>query len=289
MWVYILIFVLLILLIIYVIFESRGYRTVTYNINSEDYKGAPLRFVFLADLHNVVYKPDNKPLLDTIDELKPDFIVFGGDMVTSGWDISFDYSKTLEFISALTKKYSVYYAPGNHEEKFDWERYRFPTQYDDLIKALSEYGVNYLDNEEILIPEHNLRIYGLRLSHKYYAKFKKMYLEDDYLSNIFGQVDPENFSVLIAHNPEFFDTYSKWGANLVLSGHVHGGIVSLPFIGGIIAPGIKLFPQYDAGLFYKNDSLMVLTRGIGYHCIPVRIRNKAEVVCINLQGDCDES
>ena len=55
-------------------------------------------------------------------------------------------------------------------------------------------------------------------------------------------------NVLLAHNPVYFDTYAAWGADLTLSGHLHGGIVRLPLLGGVISPQMKLFPDYTRSL-----------------------------------------
>lgn len=292
MWIIILLIILFIALITFVIIESSGFKKVYYNISSEDYNGNPVKICFMADLHNKVFGNNNSPLLEAIDEYNPDIVILGGDMITSGWDVSFDYSSTVDFIGKLSSQYPVYYAPGNHEEKFDRDRKKFPKEYSDFINKINEMGIVFLDNEDAVVDKFGLHIYGLKLPHKYFKKFRKLKLEENFLVNTLGTADDNNFSVLIAHNPEYFPDYSEWGAKMVLSGHVHGGIISLPGIGGVISPGIKLFPKYDAGLFYENDSLMVLTRGIGSHGIPIRVWNKAEIVCITLEGaegECDES
>lgn len=280
----ILIVLLLIAIICFVIIESIGFKKVYYNISSEDYHGKPIKIVFLADLHNNNYGNDNDRLIASIDNFNPDIVVFGGDMVTSGWDINFDFSHTLVFIDNLSKKYPIYYAPGNHEERFEFFKDRFPNEYDVLVNSLEKSGVHYLDNNDVFLSDFGINIYGLKLPLECYKKFKKSKVDCNLIDECLGRVDKNVFSLLIAHNPEFFSEYAKWGANLVLSGHVHGGIVSLPLIGGVIAPGLKLFPKYDAGLFYEGESLMVLTRGIGSHSMPIRIRNKAEIVCIKLEG-----
>lgn len=60
-------------------------------------------------------------------------------------------------------------------------------------------------------------------------------------------------NVLLAHNPVYFDTYAAWGADLTLSGHLHGGIVRLPLLGGVISPQMKLFPDYTRGCYTKEN------------------------------------
>ena len=102
------------------------------------------------------------------------------------------------------------------------------------------------------------------------------------MANKLGNPDRDRYSILLAHNPEHFQAYVSWGADLILSGHVHGGIIRLPFLGGVVSPAMKLFPKYDGGLFSQGNSHMVLSRGLGTHTIPVRINNKAELVVVEL-------
>lgn len=102
------------------------------------------------------------------------------------------------------------------------------------------------------------------------------------MRRLLGRPDPEKFSLLIAHNPDFFETYADWGADLVVSGHVHGGLMRLPVLGGVISPAIRLFPAYDGGEFRKGKAAMILGRGLGTHTLPIRIFNPGELVVIDL-------
>ena len=81
----------------------------------------------------------------------------------------------------------------------------------------------------------------------------------------------------------YFPAYAEWGADLVLSGHVHGGIMRLPLLGGVISPTLRLFPRYDGGLFQEGGSTMILGRGLGSHTIPIRIFNPGELVVVELE------
>ena len=69
----------------------------------------------------------------------------------------------------------------------------------------------------------------------------------------------------------------------MLSGHVHGGIMRLPVLGGVLAPSLRIFPKYDGGLFRSGKSVMILSRGLGSHTIPIRIFNPGELVCVDLK------
>ena len=86
----------------------------------------------------------------------------------------------------------------------------------------------------------------------------------------------------MAHNPDYFEEYAAWGADLVLSGHVHGGMMRLPILGGVVSPAFKLFPKYDGGLFQQGKSTMILSRGLGMHTIPIRIFNPGELILLKI-------
>ena len=90
------------------------------------------------------------------------------------------------------------------------------------------------------------------------------------------------YEIMIAHDPFYFDAYAETDADLILSGHVHGGIMRLPLLGGVISPRLQLFPKYDGGKFEKNNTTMILSRGLGCHTLPIRIFNPGELICLTL-------
>lgn len=283
MWYLLLILAVLILLIIYVIKQSSGYRVVNYEIVSDKLNTDEVKLVLLTDLHNKEYGEENDILISEIDAIAPDFVVFGGDMITSGLDFSYDYSKTLRFMEKLSKKFKVYYGPGNHEEHLREDVSKFGSQYDKFVDSLSKMGIRFLSNESCYIDEYGIRIFGLDLPHYYFRKLINIKLPVEEINNRIGRTDDSILNLLIAHHPAYFDSYVKWGADIVLSGHIHGGIVCLPYLGGVISPGLRLFPKYDFGLFHEGDSSMLVSRGIGTHTIPVRINNKAEIVVLTIK------
>ena len=95
--------------------------------------------------------------------------------------------------------------------------------------------------------------------------------------------DDNEFTILLSHRPELFDTYVKNNIDLVLSGHAHGGQLRLPFIGGLVAPHQGMFPEYDAGLYTEENTNMIVSRGVGNSIFPFRINNRPEVILIELQ------
>lgn len=239
------------------------------------------RFVFVSDLHNNSFGSGNQQLLDAIDEAKPDFIVSAGDMLIAKPGKSMDVA--MDFIKKLADKYPVYYGNGNHEYRLRIYPKQYGDMYDRYKDFLDSCGVHHLENadETLQFGKRKINICGLEIDRFYYKRFKKITMEDGYVESEVGK-KKNMFTILIAHNPAYFPSYARWGAELTLSGHVHGGVMRLPKLGGVISPQFKLFPKYDGGLYKNNGKYMILSRGLGTHTIPVRIANRAELIVVDL-------
>ncbi len=239
-----------------------------------------LRMVMMSDLHNYQYGRENKALFDAVEQANPDIIVIAGDMITAKTKEKFD--KTLDMLKKLNEKYPVYYAYGNHEQKISLYKDRYGDMGERFDAALKETRVRILRNAHVELPDTGVVINGLELEHEYFQRFHTKPMADDYLQKLMGAPNEEKYQVLLAHNPEYFKEYAAWGADLALSGHIHGGIVRLPFLGGVISPAIRFFPKYDGGLFEEYEATMVLGRGLGTHSPKVRMFNPAELLVIDL-------
>lgn len=108
----------------------------------------------------------------------------------------------------------------------------------------------------------------------------------DYIESALKDVDDEEtFQVLLSHRPELLSLYSKYGIDLVFSGHAHGGQVRIQFIGGLIAPNQGLLPTYTSGEHIANDTTMIVNRGLGNSLFPLRVFNRPEIVVVTLRTD----
>ena len=99
-----------------------------------------------------------------------------------------------------------------------------------------------------------------------------------------GNRDPEAFQVLLAHNPSYMKEYLAWGADLILSGHLHGGMVRIPRIGGVIGPDFVLFPKYSGEMRRVGGQTVIVSKGLGTHTIHIRLFNPAEIVVLSLNN-----
>ena len=233
------------------------------------------RFVLISDLHDKVYGSQNDKVIDAVHKINPDFIVLAGDLVTS--QVNEDMTPGIELVKALSSRYRIYYGLGNHESKMQEDTERFGDKFDQLMRAVDGRNVRVLQNESVDLPEYNIRMTGLDLALDYFAHFRIKKMKENYLQETLPECDDRKCNILIAHNPDYFEDYARWGAQLVLSGHVHGGIMRLPVLGGVIAPSYKIFPKYDGGVYRSGAVVMLLGRGLGSHTLPFRFFNPAEL------------
>lgn len=261
------------------VWDSNRFVTVTYEIRSDKIT-KPCRLALLSDLHNKSFGKGNGKLLAAIDEASPDGILVAGDMLTAEKGASFGHA--LSLMEKLAARYRIYYGMGNHEYRLGLYPDDYPGMYEEYMSGLKRAGIEPLINETAYLPDCNIAVCGAQIDKSYYRHFRRGPMEASYLPKLLGTPDREKFQLLIAHNPVYFDAYAEWGADLVVSGHVHGGIVRLPVLGGVISPALTLFPKYDGGIFKENKSTMILSRGLSSHTIPVRIFNPGELIVIAL-------
>lgn len=237
-------------------------------------------FVVLADLHNKSYGRENAKLAEKIEELHPDGILIAGDMITAEPDS--DGAAAVTLLKRLSGKFPVYYANGNHEYKLKVNTKKFGSTYETYAQKLKECGIEPMVNTHVLLPQLRINVCALELERRFFRRFHKEEMPAAWMQDTLGKADQDNYQILLAHNPDYFPEYAAWGADLVVSGHVHGGIARLPLFGGVISPSFRLFPKYDGGLFKEGTSTMILSRGLGMHTLPLRFLNPGELVVVHL-------
>lgn len=263
------------------LYDSNRFVVRTHAVTDRRIK-KPCRAVLLTDLHNKQYGKNNEKLLAAIREAQPDFIFVAGDLLTANTKESFE--PALQLMASLAKEYPVYYANGNHEQRLTTAREIYRDMASRYTAGLKSAGVELMVNSHCDLPELGIVIYGAEIDMEYYKKLHVGAMDPDYLPGILGQAPKDAFTVLLAHNPDYFPQYAAWGAALTLSGHVHGGVARVPFWGkGFIAPTWRIFPKYDGGVFHEGEATMVLSRGLGSHTIPVRLFNPGELWVIDFR------
>ena len=270
--------------------ELHHFRVTHYTIESQKFKGfsRDLNLIFLSDLHNRVYGEKNEPLLQAIRNEKPDLILIGGDMLVGKEDASYDIA--LDFTSQLPEIAPMLYATGNHEQRMREKPEIYQAAYADYRQQLKDRGVLFLENGSCRIEAGTvlLEISGVELPSASYKKLKKLPIQAsdiaEYLHKDSVSVTEDSvYRILLAHNPAYMNAYKGWGADLILSGHLHGGVMRLPGIGGVITPQAFLFPKYSGEMTKEGEQTIIVSRGLGTHTINIRLFNQPEVVSICLK------
>ena len=278
----ILIFLLYILIEIH--WETHHFVITRYEVKSKKLpkEMKAKKIVFLSDFHNQNYGEKSIKLVEAIRKEQPDLILIGGDMLVGNSKIP--YENALDFVKQLPKIAPVYYANGNHEQRM----HEKPEIYGDLYwkykQELESEGVVFLMNDTILFGEEKIRLSGMELPQKCYRKLKNTELELSEIEERIGK-GKEGFTILMAHHPGYAKQYWRWGADLVLSGHLHGGVVRLPLLGAAISPQYHLFPRYYGDYYKEGEKGIIVSRGLGMHTIKIRLWNPAEMVVFTLQGE----
>ena len=96
----------------------------------------------------------------------------------------------------------------------------------------------------------------------------------------------DGFWILLAHrNDHFPGQYSLLGADLVISGHGHGGMIRLPFTDGLISTERTLFPSYTAGFYEEHGSTAFISRGLGNSGPSFRLFNRPQIAVLTLERE----
>lgn len=250
--------------------------------------GKNIRAVFLTDIHDRLTDDGSPDIIEAVAGARPDLILIGGDVITlrkhSG--AASDFKSLYSFLSGLPKGCPCFYAEGNHELKL---RERFPDKFAEFKDILDSCGIIYLKDSKAVFQD--AAIYGISLDQSYYKKSfpgrgkrNGAELSYGYMAKKLGTPDPGKFNILLMHSPLYLEPAAKWGADLVLSGHFHGGTIRLPLLGGVMSPQFHFFLKECAGRHEYKDSVMIVSRGIGTHSINLRINDLPELTVIDLRG-----
>ena len=273
---------IVIALLLFCSYQNRHLETTYYTYKAEhlDAEFDGYRIVQISDLHNAKFGKDNQKLVDRIRECEPDMIVLTGDLVDSNHT---NVDRAVQFVDEIVKICPVYYVTGNHEYWLE------ASEYDELMSGLADAGVVILDDQVVEISRGDAKFRLVGLDDRSLSDGTLGTLLNDQAGQKEETADNENsekkeFTVVLAHEPQYLARYASAGVDLVLSGHAHGGQFRLPFVGGIVTPDQGFFPEYTAGEYYMDSTEMIVSRGLGNSVIPVRLFNYPEIVCVELVG-----
>ena len=242
------------------------------------------RFVMISDTEGRSFGKGNYKLTEKIMAAEPDFVLLVGDMVDENEPHEAD--DLVEMCKTLAKEVPVYYTLGNHEDlSFVYEGGK---QTSDFKKLIDSTGAKllYNDMEDIKLNGDRITIAGIK-QYPFYGFDSPDFdnPENHLLQRFLEQEDDEHFSILMCHFPVvIYWKFDEFDIDLMVCGHNHGGIVRIPFKGGIYGPEQGWFPQYDLGYYKVNNMQAIITGGLNNaHHIP-RINNPLDVTVVDLKA-----
>ena len=230
------------------------------------------RIVILADLHGAEFGENNQKLFQTIAKQSPEYIFYLGDLEDSFRGPVENYAE--QIADGLSKIAPVFYITGNHE----WAIGSVPR----LKKRLTEHGVTVLSNNFVILrrDQSELILAGIDDPNGYAGQKSPEALRDE-IDDLYGD---DKFWFLLAHRNDYFPReYYALGADMVFSGHGHGGLIRLPFTDGLVSTSRTFFPSWTAGFYDKGDSRLFVTRGLGNSGRTFRLFNRPEIAVITLR------
>ncbi len=281
--------------------EKNQLVTENYSIEAEGVK-KPCRILFLSDLHEKSFGEKNGEdrLFAAIHAAKPDMVLLGGDLIISGKrrPLPFCLLQSVEnadhvdrscaFLERIKNEYPVYMALGNHETRLRMKAERgnrsAAAKWKKLRRAME--GIILLDRKTVTLPEWGISISGVTLPMLCYHKLlfrKKHFLSKKNFRRYGGDfTQDKSFRICLLHSPLYYREAIDYGANLVLSGHYHGGTIRLPGLGGLMTPQFQFFVKECAGLHRYGRGQVLVNRGLGTHSVNLRINDRPELSLITL-------
>jgi len=244
--------------------------TLSFDKLPESFRG--FRIVQLSDLHMMQFGEDNSRLLSLVSEQRPDIIVLTGDFINRSNGSRPQAGKLRPFLRSLSELAPCFFVSGNH----DWAS----GEIYGLAELLDECGIDYLRNEYILL-EHDGDSVVLAGAEDPNG-WADMPKPPEFIDSV-RQENPDKFLILLGHRDNWMDRYPDLDADLIFCGHGHGGVVRLPFIGGVFGTEFNLFPKYDGGVFNNGNYDLVVSRGLGNANPIPRFLNPPEIVTVILE------
>jgi hypothetical protein len=231
--------------------------------------GSGIRIAHVSDLHKRHFGRNNERLCRLVEKEAPDVIFVTGDLVSRSEKDFFTAENTLKRLCSIAP---VYMISGNHEQSIPREK---KPEFEEMVGRTKAVWLRN-SSVELSFTDRRYILFGLEERYEVYKK-DGGYRDLEKISS--GDMEgylgkrPEGEVLLLAHNPFFAEAYSQWGADVVFSGHVHGGIVRL-FGKGILSPERKLFPRYSKGVYTVGRTKLLVSGGLG----KLRLFNSPEIV-----------
>lgn len=242
-----------------------------------------LKIIQLSDIHTGSLQGEKqlRKAVDIVNALKPDMILFTGDLVNNETDEALPYISVLKELIAPMGIYSVL---GNHDygDYHDWRNDEEKAEnMDKMYRVHQDLGWRLLLNEHLRIEKEGQNIaligienWGANLNFKKYGNLPKAY----------EGLEASEFKILLSHDPSHWSHEVKdkfYDIDLTLSGHTHGFQFGIEIPGFRWSPSQYIYPQW-AGLYKNGEQLLYVNRGLGCLGYMGRIGIRPEITLIEL-------
>jgi predicted MPP superfamily phosphohydrolase len=236
----------------------------------------PVRVALLSDIHIERASYREASVVRAVNAFSPDLIILSGDYLNlSRLADPISAQQFREFAGQLHAPYGIYAVRGSVEPS--------PAPMEELVAGTS---IVWLEQETTTLDVRGQRIalVGVACSHTRSRDAAR-------LAQAYRGVPQDTFTLLLYHSPDLIPQAAQRRIDLYLTGHTHGGQISLPFYGAVVT-GSAYGKRYEAGLYHRGDTTMYVTRGLGFEGGPApraRFMSRPEVVGLELRGDPQDS
>ncbi len=243
------------------------------------------RITQVSDLQSEYFGKNQRNLIRKVEKTQPDIIVYTGDLLDRNHT---DFDAARIAMEGLLSIAPVYYVNGNHEMAVE------VTAMDAFYEELAAMGVTVLFDRKADITKEGEKISLLGLSEHTVFGCKDFIRDNsapldlkqfqDALTQLRAQADGDDFTILLAHEPQYLELYAGAGFDLAFAGHAHGGQIRLPFTDGLFAPGQGVLPKLTSGMRQSGEGTLVISRGMGNSTFPFRVFNRPEIISVECRS-----
>lgn len=247
--------------------------SATYYTMETEKPVGDLRIVQFADSHvGTTFHADRfAEYVEQMNEEHPDVVVITGDFVDD-YTTKEDMLGCCEALGNLKTTYGVYFVYGNHDKGYYEDSYRgYGGQ--ELARELEKNGVTILEDEHVRIADG----YDL-IGRQNLSEVQKGGSRAD-MGTLIDGLEEDKFTIVLDHQPSDYDAQMEAGADLVLSGHTHGGqLIPITYAGEWLGANDKTY-----GCEKRRDTSFIVTSGISDWAIKFKTGCKSEYVVIDIR------
>lgn len=266
-------FIIFLVIIIGSVYGMNHIELTQYNLTTDKIDNGSYSIVWVSDIHyGTVQNPQLvKESISKINDLKPDIVVLGGDIVDERTSKE-DMNEVFRQLGEINSTYGTYYIFGNHDTQpssTDYENGNRTFSDEELERTITGNGIRILNDEKTQI-NGDIVLVG-RSDPKWDDAVDRIDIVD-----ILNESDRSRYVVVLDHQPVEYEQNSRQGGDLQISGHTHGGQV-FPFAIMEELMGYLIYGEYHFG-----NMEQIVSSGLTGWGWPMRNEAKCEYVLINI-------